>query len=138
LVIIGTETDYPKLNQIQSFLKSSIDIKDVFVTLPMNATIELIRRSDLLIGSDSAPLHIAGGVNTPSIGLFGPTNPEFSKPRGKNHTVIYYKLFCSASESEQFCTRDAGRTCPTIDCMKSITVKEIMEKAELILNPVYH
>lgn len=133
ILIVGDKSDMKKLAEIQSFLGSSFNINNMFLSLPLNGTIELINRADLLIGSDSAPLQIAGVVNTSSIALFGPTNPEFIRPRGKNHLVVYHELYCSASKNEQFCTRNAGKTCATIDCMKNIAVKEIMEKIDFLL-----
>ncbi len=134
LLIIGTESDKQKLAEIQSNMRNSFDLEKRFVVLPIKATIELIRSADLLIGSDSAPLHIAGAVDTPSIALFGPTNPEFSRPRGEKHMVVYHRLYCSASDSEQFCTRNAGKSCPTIDCMNNIQTSEIMDKVYILLN----
>lgn len=40
------------------------------------AFIALLRRSQLFIGVDAGPLHIADALGVPSIGLFGPTAPE--------------------------------------------------------------
>lgn len=134
VVIIGTPGDKNKLMEIQAYLKDFIDLNKIFLSLPLLASIEIIKKSDLFIGADSAPLHIAGAVDTPSIALFGPTNPEFSKPRGVNHLVVYHKLFCSSSDSEQFCTRNAGKSCPAIDCMWKIEISEIITKIEYLLN----
>ncbi|MCL6615401.1 MAG: glycosyltransferase family 9 protein, partial [Firmicutes bacterium] len=44
--------------------------------LRLRETAALIARSALFIGNDSAPLHLAAAVKTPSIGLFGPTSPR--------------------------------------------------------------
>jgi lipopolysaccharide heptosyltransferase I len=53
----------------------------------------LIARSALLICNDSAPLHIAVGLNTPTVSLFGPTDPALVGPFGYDkpgsiHTVL--------------------------------------------------
>ena len=37
--------------------------------------VALIAICDLLISIDSGPVHVAGAVATPVIGLFGPVNP---------------------------------------------------------------
>jgi len=133
-VFIGDTKDKEKLKEIKSLLGGTgFDDNLNFLELKFIQSVELIRRSDLFIGSDSAPLHAAGAVGTPSIGIFGPTNPDFSKPIGDCHKIIYHQLFCSASEDMQYCTRNAGFTCPTIDCMKSITAKEIIETTEELL-----
>jgi ADP-heptose:LPS heptosyltransferase len=40
------------------------------------AFFDLLRASDLFIGVDSGPLHLAEALGVPTIGLFGPTAPE--------------------------------------------------------------
>lgn len=41
----------------------------------------LLRHADLLVGNDSGPGHIAAAVGTPTLTLFGPTDPETWAPR---------------------------------------------------------
>ena len=136
LVFIGDENDRKRLLKIQDCLTEKHHIlTDYYFSLPFTQSAELIRRADLFIGSDSAPLHVAGAVGTPSIGLFGPTNPEFSRPVGKQHKVIYHKLYCSSAVERQYCTLNGGFTCKTWDCMKIIIADEIIAFAEdLLLN----
>ncbi len=40
----------------------------------------LVVVSDLIISIDSGPVHVAGAVGTPAIGLFGPLNPASVLP----------------------------------------------------------
>ena len=42
----------------------------------------------LMISSDSGPLHIAGGVGTNVIGIFGPTDPVLTGPRGRGKNIV--------------------------------------------------
>ncbi len=47
----------------------------------------------LVISSDSGPLHIAGGVGTSVLAIFGPTDPVLTGPRGRGkNVVIHYVL----------------------------------------------
>lgn len=127
-LFFGNSLDKERSNEICSFLNDqSGAIKLRFIDLKFNESAELIRRSSLFIGSDSAPLHIAGAYEVPSIGLFGPTNPLFSNPVAPKHKYIYHKLFCSASVDKQYCTRNGGFSCPVYDCMNLITSKEIID-----------
>lgn len=48
----------------------------------------------LLIGSDSAGIHIAAAVGTPTVALFGPSSPANWAPRGENHLVISKPWAC--------------------------------------------
>jgi ADP-heptose:LPS heptosyltransferase len=40
------------------------------------AFLELVKGSDLFVGVDAGPLHLADAVGVPAIGIFGPTAPE--------------------------------------------------------------
>ncbi len=50
--------------------------------------VEIIRRCELLITGDTSPLHIASAVNTPCVGLFGPTWADEVGPYGNQHVAI--------------------------------------------------
>lgn len=49
---------------------------------------ELLRGARLLLGNDSGPLHLAAAVETAALGLFGPTDPAKTGPRGKHSRVL--------------------------------------------------
>lgn len=131
-LFIGDEKDHENFKLIiaNSKLKHDPDVSNYFLKLKILEVAELIKRSDIFIGSDSAPLHLAGAVGTPTIGLFGPTNPEFSNPLGDKHKILYHKLHCSATEVMQYCSRKGGMTCKTVDCMKLIKVEKVMDLIE--------
>lgn len=63
----------------------------------------LIEKCDLVIANDSGPMHAAAALGIPTIGIFGPTNPENHKPFSNNsdyviksdlHCIICNKLVC--------------------------------------------
>jgi len=84
-----------------------------------------IKRSNLLITNDSAPLHIAGSVGTPSIAIFGPTDYRKYGPREGLGIAIYRKLHCSPCEVS-LCRYN-------LECMKAIEVDEVFEATKKIL-----
>ena len=135
-VLIGTDEDAEINYRILDAV--SPDLRKHFLPLPLKINAAIIKMSDLFIGSDSIGLHLAGAVGTPSIGLFGPTNPDFSNPNGDIHKVIYKKLTCSAGDSSQYCTRDAGKSCPDIECMRNISTGEVLENAEFLLSKYFN
>ncbi|MBK8983378.1 MAG: glycosyltransferase family 9 protein [Ignavibacteria bacterium] len=126
IVFIGSEQD---AENIKSIIKNSnAPEKCIMLSLPMKLSAALISVSDIFIGSDSVGLQIAGAADVPSVALFGPTNPGFSNPPGEIHKIVYNKLFCSSPDNEQYCTRDAGKTCPDIHCMKSIQISDVVKQ----------
>ena len=44
--------------------------------------IALMRRTDLFVGGDSGPMHLAAALAVPTVALFGPTSPERNGPWG--------------------------------------------------------
>jgi lipopolysaccharide heptosyltransferase II len=137
VIIVGDNKDKFEVEKIIASLKNRIEynkLKNLFISSKFIETAEIIRRSDVFIGNDSAPLHLAGAVTTPSIGLFGPTNPAFSNPSGDQHVILYNKIHCSARPDKQYCTLDAGRRCKTIECMKLIKVNDVLESVNFLLS----
>ena len=49
---------------------------------------EALAGARLYIGNDSGPGHLAAAVGTPTISLFGPTDPSLWRPLGSRSTVI--------------------------------------------------
>ncbi len=79
----------------------------------------LLKMADVVVGNDSAPIHIAAAVGTPVVGLYGPTSPTRTGPYGSQHTVLTSKLKCSPCFS---------RTCDlSAQCMRDISVEAVCE-----------
>lgn len=62
------------------------------MTILQNAA--LIERCDLLISNDSGLTHIASAVDTPVVGIYGPTDPDEIGPWGDIHSIVRTSLSC--------------------------------------------
>ncbi len=92
-------------------------------------TAAVIARSSLVISGDSGVLHIAVGLDIPTVSLFGPGIAAKWAPRGERHIVLNRQLSCSP------CTR-FGTTpqCPDNSrCMKELTADQVVEAAVRLL-----
>jgi len=49
---------------------------------------EVLRAARLVIANDSGPMHLAAAVGAPTLGIFGPTNPDFTAPRGPRSRFV--------------------------------------------------
>jgi len=87
----------------------------------------LVKRCRVFLTHDSAALHIAAAVGTPTVALFGPTDPRRHVPPTFAGVVLKKDVFCSPCYAAR---------CRTIThaCMKRITVEEVF-KAVLGLLP---
>lgn len=88
---------------------------------------EIYNRAALYIGGDTGPTHLAAAVELPVISLMGPTDPETHGPYGEGHTVI--------QDNSLECIRCWDRHCSRkMQCMKSITVEQVLRIAKKKLN----
>jgi len=80
----------------------------------------LMKRAHVVVSADSGPLHLASGVGTHVVALFGPTRPEVTGPRGSGRVdVIQYDVGCNRRACYHL-------ECPDNICMKAITVDNVM------------
>ncbi len=86
-------------------------------TTSLRELVQLIKRCDLYIGGDTAPMHIAAFSHVPVVAIFGPTDPVINAPFGDNDSFIVRKdLPCSPCRN---------RKCKTRECTKKISPDEV-------------
>jgi len=92
-------------------------------------TAAVLAKSALLLSGDSGVLHIAVGLNVPTVSLFGPGRALKWAPTGEHHIVINKGLDCSPCTT--FGTTPA---CPNdARCMRDITVDEVFNAVTILL-----
>ena len=80
--------------------------------LTLRQSMALLSQMDLAICTDSGPAHLSAAVGTPTIALFGPTDPERWRPWGVRHVAIYDEtLSCRPCHYKKTC--DDKRQCLT-------------------------
>lgn len=96
----------------------------------------LLKACDLLIAIDSGPIHIAGAVGTPVVGLFGAVNPAYRMPPNSPGEALVGNVPCL------YCNHRTPvghwkENCPhEIACMKAITVDEVFQAVKEILEKI--
>jgi heptosyltransferase-2 len=85
----------------------------------------LLSSCRLFIGNDSGAMHVAGAVGVPVIAIFGPTDPQGTRPITPQLTLLHEPVECSPCFL---------RKCP-IDhrCMTRISVDRVFEAARMSL-----
>ena len=106
--------------------KIKSELKDEIVVTPETDVDEmaaLINNCDLIIANDSGPMHIAAALDIPTLGLFGPTDPEKHGPYNTNSDYII--------KDDLHCIICNKLTCPyDHECMKQLPVDEVILKVE--------
>ncbi len=134
MAIVGAADDTPLAREIAGALGDASSVVDATGKLSLLASAELIGRARVIVTNDSAPLHLASAMGTPTIAIFGPTVPEFGFAPLAPRAVVagVAGLACRP------CDRHGPRRCPLGHwrCMREITVAQIADRArDLLSNP---
>lgn len=87
----------------------------------------LLARCRLFIGCDSAGVHIAAAVETPTATIYGPSSPKSWAPRENGHVVIQKAMDCVPCRQKG--CRDSGLS----ECLQSLSVDEVVEAVEPLM-----
>lgn len=79
----------------------------------------VLKRCQVLVSTDSGPMHVAAAVKTPTVGIFGPTNPLHQGPYGSQHEVVVKQ-----NPARPECKR---LDCAHPDCQAALTVEQVWQ-----------
>ncbi len=87
----------------------------------------VLQKTDLFIGNDSGPMHLAAACGAKVIGLFGPTSPQRFGPYGKH---------CAALRMEESCPPCMQDRCkrPGYRCIDRISVDDVTVLARRMMS----
>ena len=128
IAILGGEAERDAGRRIAEAMGGE-GVLDLTGAVPLRETPYLMVVLDLLVTADSGLMHIAAGVGTPVVALFGAGIEAKWAPRGGATRVINKQLPCSP------CTR-FGYTpsCPRgVECLASISPDEVAEAVRAVL-----
>jgi len=84
--------------------------------------VSLLKAAALMISGDTGPLHIAAAAGTPTIGIFGPTDPQRNGPWVEDDLVVSRYRACACHYQRQ--CRISGW------CLLDISPREVLDLAE--------
>jgi len=98
------------------------------VGLRLTQLVSLIKKCSLFIGNSTGPMHIAAALDVPVVAIFGAIHPLDSYqewgPWSEKHIVISKNLNCPQCHPAD---------CKTFECLKLVTVDDVMNAAEKLL-----
>ena len=131
VLVIGSGADATLAQAISAAESTAIDATG---QLSLLASAELIGRCGVVVTNDSAPMHLASAMGTPTVAIFGPTVPDFGfGPLSPRASVVGHdSLRCRP------CDRHGPQRCPLGHhrCMRDLSPALVAERAlTLLLNP---
>ena len=94
LHFIGTASDRAAVDEVMGQLPGAAAVEDHVGQLNLGELLALFRSADLVISSDSGPLHLAAGVGARTLSFYGPETPARFGPRGPQHTIVVGRVPC--------------------------------------------
>jgi len=122
LVLLGTQHELSDLKAIASGLKYRHHI--LAGKIDLREMVGILNKAALFVCNDSAPMHIAAAMQIPTVAIFGPSKSMQTGPRSPVASVVEKPFPCRDSCDEHICRHEIHH-----DCMKSITVKDIVATA---------
>lgn len=103
IILTGSRNERPMLEEIASGMADLAEAV-IYTDLTVGQLAALLGRASLVLGVDNGPLHMAVAQGTPTVGIFGPTDPRIFGPWGnpERHIVVASTHRCP--------------TCPAIPC----------------------
>lgn len=107
----------PREAELAVEFESQMDKDWLFINQPnLRGLVSFIEAADALVANDSGPMHVGPAVGTPTIGIFGPGEPEIWFPYSRPHQLAYVEIGCS------HCGLDH---CSLMTCMDHLEAKEM-------------
>jgi lipopolysaccharide heptosyltransferase II len=120
IAITGSGDEYERVENIVHQCK---DYSRYVYNLAGKTSLEelaaILRLCRLFIGSDSAGMHIAAAVGTPTVTIFGPSAPSSWAPKGNSHTIIQSNLSCVPCRQKGCEDTEVSR------CLEELTVNDV-------------
>jgi heptosyltransferase II len=92
-VLLGSAADVAAARAVALAMKSPS--KDLCGRTDLRAFVGLVSCLDGLVANDSGAMHIGAAVGIPTVGVFGPTNPDETHPVGKRAGFVRGVAECS-------------------------------------------
>ncbi|HKE90356.1 MAG TPA: glycosyltransferase family 9 protein [Gemmatimonadales bacterium] len=129
IVVVGSAEDVALGEEISTAVgRSGGRCVSLCGQLTLRQSAAVIRKAAVLVTNDSAPLHFAQAVATPTVAIFGPTLPSFGfGPRGPRDRALGVDgLACRP------CSAHGPARCPLGHhlCMQSLRVEDVLHAIE--------
>ena len=132
VLLIGGKDDYALNQSLLDGLQAPSDqVLNLAGQSSFGQTAAQIAASDLFIGNDSSPMHLAAAVGTPVIAIFGPTSPqEYGPypPDASDHIAIW-----KHPTGKPCFFLGQMQACANCTCMQAITLDDVWNAVQRLI-----
>jgi len=115
IIIVGSKDEHGLAQTIASHMEHPPIILSGKTTVSQLAGV--IHYASLFVSNDSGPMHVANSLKVPTVGIFGPTDPQLTGPYQQPSSVVKKDIDCWPCRY---------RECPTGHrCMEDISAEDV-------------
>jgi heptosyltransferase-1 len=129
VIIIGSKNEAEIGNRINQGIQDS-HLLNLIGKTTISQMAAFIKVSDIFIGNDSGPLHVALSLGVPTVAIFGQTSPKQVISATGNYITVSKKIECSPCYLHQPRFKPC---CDDIKCLNEISVEEVIKYFREIL-----
>lgn len=118
IIVSGDADEASLVYEIASQIPGAIPLAGELSVGPLAA---LIKRYALFITNDTGPMHLAFAVKTPTLAIFGPTDPAFCGPWHTQHAEVIAR--------QKTCTPCLRKKCEQPFCLLQIGPDQVYDRA---------
>lgn len=129
IMVFGTGVDSAAARKIREFsIRTPFHVQDMTGKTNLKQAMALIKCCDAFVTNDSGLMHVAAGLGTPSVAIFGSTDHVATGPYSKNSVILRREMECSPCMQTH---------CPKghLQCLESIGSKDVYEELVKMLSP---
>jgi heptosyltransferase-2 len=119
VILLGAQADRHIIDDIRRIMVNKPIVADANCTLQKLGAI--IKKSDVFLGNNSGPMHIAAAVRCPVVSLFGAIHPLENEdkwaPLGDEHVIVRREMDCVDCHPGH---------CKHNECLEMIAVQDVM------------
>jgi heptosyltransferase-2 len=126
-VLVGAPSDAPTAREIAR--RAAVPLTNLVGETDLATLVATIDRMDVLIGNDSAPIHVAAARDVPVVAIFCATTPALGYGPYGRAVVVESDLACRP------CGRHGGHQCPrgTEDCRHLVRPDAVLAATRALL-----
>jgi len=128
IMVFGTDADSAAAQKIREFsVRTPFHVQDMTGKTDLKQAMALIKCCDVFVTNDSGLMHVAAGLDTPSIAIFGSTDHIATGPYSKKAIVLRREMECSPCLQTH---------CPEghLKCLESISSMDVYEDITKMLS----
>jgi heptosyltransferase II len=127
LVLTGSPGDRPIVDTVRAKLPDDIATIDLTGELDLPILGAVLERCLVFLTGDTGPMHLAAAVGTPTVAVFGPSDPARYAPISTRHRVVRIDLPCAPCNRIRLPPERCQGHTP--DCLEGVTVDAVVKAA---------